>query len=273
MAGLPFTNIPTGSNAVTSGTSPLFPIRPLATVPPKIANPPVPEGWEYLCGPVTKVADCRGVPAGVREITRPTNVARIAYGTYGFRTVYWQAPDGSIYASLDGKVPQTYYEGDVKRTTYTHVIWGYRWAGKKATIGTGGGLPINPLTVSGGGSEQEQTPDSPPMNIPPIFVPGTGGTGGTPTDPITPDQTVVPQDDYPGGGWGYHDYALEPTPEPEVKATSWWKYLILAGLGGAATYAVMRNSDNRAALAAGGAAASAGVVYLLGPGGPLRPGA
>jgi len=56
-------------------------------------------------------------------------------------------------------------------------------------------------------------------------------------------------------------------------STAWWKYLILAALGGAATYAVMKDSPNRVPFAAGGAALAAGSVFLLGPGGPLRPGA
>ena len=51
------------------------------------------------------------------------------------------------------------------------------------------------------------------------------------------------------------------------------KYGILAALGGAATYAVMKDSPNRVPFAAGGAALAAGSVFLLGPGGPLRPGA
>jgi len=218
MAGLPITNvpsIPSTQTEVSQGTSPLFSVKPQAYVPKKIAIPPVPNGWQYVGGPVKDVTKLGAIPSGVRRITKPSNVAKIAYGTYGFRTVYWKAPNGDVYASLDGKVPQTYYEGDVKKTVYHHVIFAYRWSGFEGQIGTGGSTPINSSLVSTGQAAEEQTPDNPPLIIPPIGLPGGGG--GTPSSVETPEQDVQPGGGLPGGGWSYQsNLASDNAPgEPE----------------------------------------------------------
>ena len=227
----PAIGVPPAANSVSQGASTLFPIKPTAYVPQKPIIPPVPKGWQYIGGPVKDVKQIKGIPVGIKRVLKPAAIPKISYGQFKLRTIYWRAPDGSIYASLDGRVPETYYEGDVKRTRMNHVIWGYRWLGSTARAHTGGGSPINKTTVSGGGKPQKQTPMAPPIGLPGIGA--EGSTGGTPANPDTP-----PQDLYPVGvPEGEYGWSLQPdlddqyVPGREYGPSAEPNYLLYGAIG------------------------------------------